>query len=378
VKFLGLVWAGLWRKPTRTMLTAVSVVAAFLLFGLLQGVDSAFSLALNRWKLDRLFVDARFGRPLPIAYRDQVAKVSGIRRMTEIAFLRGYYQDPKNGVFAIATNPDIWLAIRPEIQVDKAQIEAVTRIRTGALVSDWLARKNGWKIGDKFTVHTRVRNLQGTFDWTFDVVGMLHNTEAVADTSILLANFKYYDEAHAGARGTVDRFLVRIDDPRHTGTIAHQIDQLFANSAVPTHTESEHASVESDVAALGDINFFTRAVMGAVFFTLLILTGNTMMESMRERICEFAVLKTLGFSNLSVFSLIIAEALLLCVSASLLGLALAAAAFPLAESYVGTAVLPPSAIGLGVIGAIGVGFVSAVIPACRTVRMKVVDALAMR
>jgi putative ABC transport system permease protein len=378
MKLLPLVWAGLWRKPARTVFTLVCVVVAFLLFGLLQGIDAAISQSLQQWKFDRLFINSRFGQPLPLAYEAQIASIPGITRLTRVTILLGSYQDPKNSLFVIATHPDAWLEIRPEVHVPKEQIEAVGRVRTGALVSDWLATKYGWKIGDHFSVQTQERTLRGTADWDFDVVGIMTDAEKAGDSRILLANFEYYDESRASGKGTANKFLAQIDDPRHAAHISRQIDQLFTNSASQTETQSEHETVESEIASLGDIGFFTRAIVGAVFFTLLVLTGNTMMESVRERTCEFAVLRTLGFSNLHVLAIIFAEALLLCVSASILGLVLAAAAFPLAATYVGTAILPLVVVGSGVAFAVGVATVSIMIPAWRAMRLNIIDALAVR
>lgn len=378
MKLLPLLWTGLWRKPARTVFTLVSLVVAFLLFGLLQGVDSAFSQSLRQWKFDRLFIDSRFGQPLPLAYEEQIARIPGLTRIARVTILLGSWQDPKNGLFIIATNPQAWLTIRPEVHVPQAQIEAIGRTRTGALVSDWFSAQYGWKIGDHISLQAQERTLRGSVDWDFDIVGIMTDAEKAGDARILLVNFDYYDESRASGKGTAKKFLAQIDDPRHAARISRQVDQLFTNSAIQTRTQSEHDTVESEIASLGDISFFTRAIMGAVFFTLLVLTGNTMMESARERTGEFAVLRTLGFSNLDVLALIFSEALLLCVGAAALGLALAAIAFPLAATYVGTATLPIAVVGLGVIFAVGVAAVSILIPAWRTTRLKVIDALAIR
>jgi putative ABC transport system permease protein len=378
MKHLPLIWAGLWRKPTRTVFTMTCIVIAFLLFGLLQGVDSAFSRILGQQKLDRLFVDPRFPQPLPMSYREQIAAVRGVTRLTQVAFFGGSYQDPKNGVLVIATNPAVWLAIRPEFHVPKEQLAAVARVRTGVIISDWLAQKNGWKIGDKFTLHTLTPTLKGSTDWTFDVTGIMRNPDTTGEIRQLLANFDYYDEGRATGKGTANRFLLRIDDARHSARVAQQIDHLFVNSPVQTRTQSEQESAQSAIASIGDMNFFTRAIMAAVFFTLLVLTGNTMMESVRERTSELAVLQTIGFTEANVLLLVLAEALVLCVVAALIGLGLAASAFPLAKSFLGTALLPPVVVVLGTLFAIAVALLSAFIPAWRAMRLNIVDALAVR
>lgn len=378
MKYLVLIWAGLWRKPVRTVFTLVCIVIAFLLFGLLQGVDSAFSRILGQQKLDRLFVDPRFPQPLPLAYRGQIEAVPGIRLITQVAFLGGSYQDPKNGVLIIATHPAVWLAIRPEYNIQREQLAAVARIRTGAIITDWLAHKYGWKVGDKISLHTPLATRQGSTDWAFDIVGIMSNPTSSSDNPLMLANFEYYDEGRATGKGTVNRFLLRIDDARHTTRVAQQIDHLFVNSAVQTRTQSEQESAQAAIASIGDMNFFTRAIMAAVFFALLALTGNTMMESVRERTSELAVLQTIGYTAGGVLLLVLAEGLVLCLVAAFAGLGLAAGAFPLAKNILGTALLPPIVFALGGLFAVVVAFLSASIPAWRAMRLSIVDALSVR
>lgn len=378
MKYLALLTAALRRKPARTVLTMLGVVIAFLLFGLLQGVNSAFALTLGRMKLDRLFVDSRFSDPMPVSYRERIAKMPGVTGITEISFLSGYYQDPKNNVLVIATNPASWLGMRPEYTIPQAQIDAAVRMRNGAIITDWMARQHGWKIGDPFTVRSRVTMTNASSDWTFVVAGIMKYTDPAEELTLLLANFAYYDEARRAGRGTVNRFLIRIADPLRGARVSRQIDALFATSGVPTRTQSEQELGQSQAASLGDVQFFTSSIMGAVFFTLLILTGNTMMESVRERTGELAVLKALGYTDEAVLGLVIAEAVMLCVVASLVGLALAALCFPLARYYVDITALPPMVVVRGVAVAAGVALVSSLIPGWRAVRLSVVDALAGR
>ncbi|HEY6926725.1 MAG TPA: FtsX-like permease family protein, partial [Steroidobacteraceae bacterium] len=341
MKSLPLVVAALRRKPLRTLLTMLGVVIAFLLFGLLQGVDSAFELTIERLKLDRVFVDARFSQPLPLAYRDKIARIPGVIRLTPISFLDGYYRDPKNEVLVIATTPEIWLGIRPEFSISKEQIEAVTRTRNGVIIADWLAREDGLKIGDQFTVRTRTGPATPDSDWMFVVVGIMTYSDPSQQMTSVLANFAYYDEGRTNDKGTASRFLVKIDDPRRSAGICREIDRLFATSGVQTRSQTEHEMGQSQIANVGDITFFTHSIVGAVFFTLMILTINTMMESVRERTCEIGVLKAIGFPNRAILMLVIMESTALCVTASILGLFLSAMLFPLARDYVDHTVIPP-------------------------------------
>ncbi len=378
MKYLTLVWAGVWRKPARTLYTLLSVVVAFLLFGLLQGVNSTFALLVEQGKLDRLFIDPRLrGQPIPLTHRDQIDRVPGIKLLTQVSFMGGYYQEQTNFLNAVNTNPDIWLAIRPEWSHSKEELEAVLRTRTGVMIADGLAKKNGWKVGDQFTIRTNVMKKDGNSDWTFQVLGIMTNPEA-PEARNFLANWSYLDEARAAGTGMVSRFLMRIDDPRRSTQISREIDALFVNSPAPTRTQSEQAVAQSQVANIGDVNFFTRAIMGAVFFALLLLTANTMMESVRERTSEFGVLKTLGFTGTRILALVFAEALMLFVLAAAVGLAGAAAVFPLLHDYLGNVTLPTSVVMLGLGLAVAAALLSAGIPAWRAKRLDVVAALATR
>ena len=378
MRYLPLIWANLCRKPVRTIFTMSSVVIAFVLFGMLQGVDSAFTQSLHEMKLDRLFIDGRQYQPMPLAYLQRIAAVPGVTHVTQVTWLSGSYQDPKNGVYVIATQPAVWLTIRPQFHVPRQQIEAIAHMRTGAIVSEWLARKNQWKVGDKITLQTTTANNKGSTDWIFDVVGVMGNPGTTKEVRQLLANYEYYDEARTVDRGTADRYLLEIDDPLHATGVARQIDSLFANAPVQTRTQTEQEYATSTLASIGDLNFFTRSIMAAAFFTLLVLTGNTMMESVRERTPELAVLHTIGYTRRLVLLLVLVEALALCITAALVGLGIAAALFPLVQTYVATAVLPPVVLGVGGGIAVAIALLSACIPAWHAMRLSVVAALTVR
>ncbi|MEJ1962085.1 MAG: ABC transporter permease [Gammaproteobacteria bacterium] len=378
MKFLPLIWAGLWRKPARTLLTLLSVIIAFLLFGLLQGVDSAFTRIIGQQKLDRMFVDPRFGQPIPYSYKPQVERVKGITKITEVHFMGGYYQDEKNGLGVIFTIPSIWLSIRPEYEIPKNQAGAAAGTRTGAIISDWQAREYGWKIGDRISIKGGIQRKEGGNDWTFDIVGIMRNTEAQGESRQMLANYAYLDEARASGAGVVSRFLLRIDDAANAPRVAREIDALFANSAVATRTQSEQDQAQSAIAQIGDFKFFTRAIMSAVFFALLFLTLNTTMESVRERTSELATLKTLGYQDTSLLALVIAESVTLFVVAALIGLGVAALLFPLARNFIGVAVLPSAVVAIGAVVAVAAAVLSAIVPAWRAMRLNIVQALAVR
>jgi putative ABC transport system permease protein len=378
VKFLPLIWAGLWRKPARTLLTLLSILIAFTLFGLLQGVDSAFSRIVGLQKLDRMFVDSRYMQPVPYSYKASIENLKGVTKITEVSFMGGFYQERENGMNTVFTIPAVWLSIRPEFEVPKEQIDAVTRTRTGAIVTRFLATKHGWKIGDRFTLsNTTTPQKDGSRNWTFDIVGIMHNKDS-PEARNFLANHTYFDEARAAGQGTVTRYLLRIADASRSAQLARQIDGLFANSPVATRSQSEQDQVQGQLATIGDFKFFTRAIMSAVFFALLFLTLNTTMESIRERTSELATLKTIGFTDTGVLALVLAESVALFVAAAAAGLAISAALFPLAKQYVGGTALPTAVIGIGAVVAVAAALVSGILPALRAKRLNIVEALAVR
>ena len=378
MKFLPLIWCGLWRKPARTLLTFFSIVVAFLLFGLLQGVDSAFTQIIGQNKLDRMFVDPRFGQPIPYSYKARIEQVKGITKITEVHFMGAWYREMNNGMLVVFTRPAMWLAIRPEYSRDPSQVDRVASIRPGAIVSRWMADHNGWKVGDQITVKGNITRKDGSNDWTFEIVGLFANSESNGEHRQILANWAYLDEARASGAGVVSRFLMRIGDAAQAGRIAREIDALFANSSVATRTQSEQDQASSRLAQIGDFKFFTRAIMSAVFFALLFLTLNTTMESVRERTSELATLKTLGYPDSGVLGLILAESVVLFVAAAALGLAGAAALFPLARPIIGVAILPADVAIIGAGLAILAAFISAIVPALRARALNIVQALAVR
>ncbi|HTC52408.1 MAG TPA: ABC transporter permease [Steroidobacteraceae bacterium] len=378
MKYLPLLWAGLWRKPARTILTLLSIVVAFVLFGILSGIDAGFARTLQASRLDRLFTDSRFGAPMQIAYAEQIARVPGVAVVAPRRGLYGYYQNPKEGVLVIARD-ERFFSLRPEITITPAHIAALRQTRTGVVVSVYYHNKYGWKVGDKIPLQTQTPRVDGSQVWTFDVVGIVDDTNYPGQAGWFLCNYEYLDEASASGKGTIDRFLVRIKDPERAVQISHQIDHLFANSASPTRTSSEKSTVQSGLQYLGDMQLFTHAVVGAVFFMLLFVTGNTMLQSVRERVPEIAVLKTLGFSDNAVLRLVIAESVLLCLIAASVGLLVAKLAIPLTRPLIQDFVaLLQTGWGDSLRGfalALMVAIISSVYPAWRVRQLTIVDAL---
>jgi putative ABC transport system permease protein len=381
MRFLPLVWSSLWRKKARTIFTLLSIVIAFLLFGLLQGVNAwlnAFSMGSNT---NRLYVVSRVSQvqPLPSAYLHQIEAVPGIRRATYIAGISGYYQKKSNNLLALATDVKAFFDLYPDWRIAPEQLAAMERTRAGAIVAAPLMRTFGWKIGDRLPLRTSVFKQDGSADWDFEIVGTYDVPSAPAEANRILVNYAYFDEARRLERGTAWAFVVAADDANRSAQICVAVDALFVNSANETVTQDEKAYVQEQLRQLGDVSLMANAIVAAVLFTLLFLTGNTMMQSVRERTPELAILKTVGFSDRSVTVLVLIESVLLCVSAAALGLAAAAAVFPVAAAIgIGGAALPLKVVAIGLGIAVVLALLSGLPPAWRAQRLVIVDALAGR
>jgi putative ABC transport system permease protein len=384
VRFLPLVWAGLWRKRMRTLLTMLSVAIAFGLYATLDGVTAAFDDALVAMTdAARLRTASRVNvrAGLPLSYRARIEAVPGVRDVGMVTFVGGYYRDSTEFVEVAAIDADR-IAVGGSFDVDPAHIEAMHRVRTGAIIGPELVRRYGWKSGDRVTLRSPTwSQADGSLDWTFDIVGVYGIPEGAfpADGNFWI-NYDYFDEARAFAKGTVTFYTLRIDDADRSAAIAAEIDALFANSPDETLTQSEKDFFRAQVDRVGNIGFIVNSIIGAVLFALLFVTGNTMMQSLRERVPELAVLKTYGYSNAAINLLVFAESAVLCVSSAAVGLAVAAAMFPTMFEAMGVAPIPleTSTLVGGIALALAFAAVSSCWPTWRVQRLNVVDALAGR
>jgi len=384
VKYLVLIWAGLWRKKTRTILTMLSIVVAFLLFGLLQGINQGIKAGLGDTGNNRLWTTARMSAvsSMPASLMDRMQTIKGVRTIAHLSFFGGYFQDAKNPLPAFATNADKLAIVYPELNITPAQIAAMKTNRPGALIGRPLAKKYGWKVGDKIPVGTTIwTNIDGNNNWAFDVVGIFDPTPQFAKSplgSAFWINYDYWDEARKFDNHRVHQFIVQIENPQQAAVISAQIDKLSENSPDETRTQTENAALTSQLKQLADINFIANSIVGAVMFTLLFLTANTMMQSVRERIPELAVLKTLGFTGGTISVLVLIESLMLCLFAAALGLVLSAGAIRIVGSILGPATLLPIVVISGLLIAVGLAIISGLPPALRAQRLNIVDALAGR
>jgi putative ABC transport system permease protein len=383
MKYFPLVWAGLWRKPVRSILTLLSVVVAFVLFGALHGVTAAIDQIINTMSDTRLRIQSKvsLAEPLPLAYLARIESVKGVEGVGYYAWFGGYYQDPSNQLSVGAVDVDRLHSMFPELELKDEYAAAMRTTRNGALVGHDLAETRGWKIGDRIPLKSSIfMRKDGAPEWDFEIVGIYGFGDGKIPTNELWFNYAYFDEARTFGNGTVSLYFAKIADPKSSGPVSESIDRLFANSTFETQTLNERDWLRGRIAQIGDLQFFVNAIVAAVLFTLLFLTGNTMMQSVRERIPELAVLKTYGFSNAAIMSLVFGEALLLCVAAAGIGMAIAASLSPMIYRQIGAGGMsfPVDVIWTGIALSAAVAIVSSLPPARRVQTLNVVDALAGR
>jgi putative ABC transport system permease protein len=383
MKYLPLIWATLWRKKTRTLFTLLSIVVAFLLFGMLETVDYAFShVGGGASGADKLITINKYSITLSLPFTDvqEIRTVPGVTDATWLTWFGGYYQEAKNFVFALPIDTESYFKLhKQDFIIDNDQMQAYSSTRNGALVNVALMQKFGWTVGQKIPIHSTIWTQKGgSLDWSFDIVGTFDTKDpalASAQASTVFFHYDLFDEGRSFGKGTVGWIEARVDNPANSAAIANKIDVLFANSPNETKTQPANDFAMTFVKQIGDIGFVLRAILGAVFFTLLFLTGNTMMQSVRERIPELAVLKTLGFTDGKVLGLVIGESLMLCVFAAIIGLALSYAALPVIGKALQGVQLDPVALIPGLGAAVLLALIVGLPPAWRAMRLSIVDAL---
>lgn len=384
MKYLHLIGSALLRKKLRTLFTLASLTAAFLLLGLLQAVNALFSSGADFLGANRLIVQARtsFTQPLPMRMLSRIESVPGAARVSHSQFFGGQYREDRTGFPQFAVNPQRLKDTYPEWVMPLDQWRAFTSTQDGAIVGKLLAERYGWKIGDIVPINSFIwTKADGSRLWEWRIVGIFdgHDQEWQDRARLMYLNYAQFDEARSpGAKGLAGIFIVRVDDPLRSEQVAAEIDARFDNSADETKTQNEQEFQLGFIRQVGDIGFIMNAVSGAVFFTILILTGFTMSQAVRERIPELAVLKCLGFTDRSVLWLVLAESLLLCGLGALCGMLLAS---------VVTAGLPPefpplkTSLDVWLFAGASVMVLALAVglpPALHAMRAKIVDALAGR
>ncbi len=383
MRFWPLLWGNLRRRKARTVFTLLSIVVAFVLFCYLAAVKVAFSAGVEVAGADRLFTTHKTSiiQPLPASYQQEIARVPGVVAVTHASWFGGIYQNPNKGfqgVFQGPIEPAEYLAMYPELKVPEDQKRAWVEDREGVLVGVTTAKRYGWKVGDRVPIQgTFWRKKDGSTLWEFNVRGIYTGDKGV-DTTQFLFHYAYFDEARQFGRGIVGWYIVRIADPAQTAAVCKRIDAIFENSPAETKTVTEKALAQSFADQIGDIGAIIQWILAAVFFTLLLVTGNTIAQSVRERTSELAVLKTVGFSDGRTLALILAESSLLAILGGGLGLTLGSMAVSAGDptgGFLPFFYVPTKDMVLGMIFVLLLGVVAGILPALQAMRLRIVDAL---
>jgi len=387
VRYLPLLWAQLFRKKTRTVLTVLSVLVAFLLFGLLEAVQVAFESGADSADAKRLLTTARYSiiEPLPMSYAPRIERVAGVVGVAYADWFGAKYQNESNAFAVFVVDPARYLDMYPEFEITPAQREAFVKTRTGAVAGKRLADRYGWKVGQRLPIASEIHaKSDGSLNWEFDLVGIFDAEDPAvrANTEVVLINVAQFDEARQFGKGKTGWYIIRIADVNQAKAVSADIDRTFMNSPDETKTAPEKEFALGFAKQIGDMGALVTRILLAVFFTILTLTGNTMAQSIRERIPELAILKTLGFSNTAVTALVLGEAALLFVIGAGLGMLAAVSLLPALNGATGGR-FPPLfveaatwawAAGVALALALAVGLP----PALRVHRLRIVDALAGR
>lgn len=380
MKFSRLILANLFRKKVRLILTIGSFAVALFLFTFLAVVKSAFSRGTELAGADRLVVINRVGliQILPLSYDEKIRAISGVKFVTHNHWFGGVYQDEKNFFPQFAIDIENHRQVMSEFRVPDDQWNIFAKDQQGAIAGANLAKKFGWKIGDRIPLKNALYGATKT--WEFNLDGIYHNDKPGGDESQFWLQWKYFDEnVPAQIKSTAGWYVIKLNSPDDAARVGKAIDDLFANSSSETKTETESAFQASFAKQLGNIEFLILTIGSVVFFTLLLVTGNTMAISVRERTAELAVLKAIGFSDRSVLFFVLAESLVIAIIGGLLGLGLAVLAIPVVGAALNgllpTLVLSVPLLSLGLGFAILVGAASGLLPGLGAMRLRVVNAL---
>ena len=381
MKYFGLIWRNVWRKKIRTSLTIMSVFVAFLLFAFLSAVGKAFTAGEDLADAERLIVLEKVSiiNSLPQSYQDRIASVPGVEAVSHANWFGGYYQEPRNQGYAqFPVKPYEYFSLYPEFEMPEEQLAAWADNRQGAVVGSQMAEALGWEVGDRVPITATIfPKTDGSMTWEFDIEGIFSTDDPRFPVNFMLFQYDYFDEARAHSQGSVGWYVLRVEDGADPVAVANAIDAQFQNSPYETDTATEAAFNAAFAAQLGNIALIVSLILGAVFFTLLLVSGNTMSQSVRERIAELAVLKTVGFEDKTVLGIVLSESVLIMLLGGLLGLGTGWLLLEFGGMLPGV-VLPSSSIVTALGFMIGAGLLAGLFPALKAMRLSIIDALAVR
>jgi len=379
MKYLYLVWRNLLRRKFRTAFTFGCIFVSFILFGFLMIVRTAFTLGVDFAGADRLWMTHKVSiiQFIPVSYLDDILRTPGVSLATHCTWFGGNYQDKPSQFATFATDLKTYLELYPEFKVPPEQLKAALADRQAAIVGKDTATRYGWKIGDRIPIKADIWMPNEGQTWYFNIAG-IYDGPSTADKTQFLFRYEYFDENRRAGKGNVSWYVIRVADPSNAASIATTLDEHFSNSQAETKTAPEKAVIANFASQTGDIGLMITLILSVVFFISLMIVGNTMAQSVRERTSEIGVLKTLGFGDVSILGLVMSESLVIAILAAIPALLLMKVL--VGRGSFNTAMLPvfvfqPSAIALGAALAVLLGLVAGAMPAVGAMRLKITDAL---
>lgn len=380
MKLFPLILANFKRHKVRTLLTIGSILVAFVLFAYLSAIRNAFNMGVSVAGADRLLTRNRISliQPLPQSYEAQIEQVEGVAVATEAAWFGGIYNENDQPFAQIAVEPAEFLTVYPEFVIKPAELKAWTETRTGAIAGKKLAERYNWKVGQKIPIKATFMTSKTGDLWTFDLVGIFNGATPETDESSFYFRHDFMDENRLRGKGLTGWYYLKISNPQRAEEIVRHVDARFANSPFETKTETEKAFMKGFAEQMGNIGAIVTAILTAVFFTILLVAGNTMAQAVRERISELGVLKAIGFTDTQTLMLILTESLLIAGIGGAIGLGLGYLAVSAGDPTKGALPIfhfPTNDIVLGIAFVILLGLVTGIMPALQAMRLNAVDAL---
>lgn len=383
MKYLPMVWRNLMRRKIRTIFTLLSIFVAFLLFGYLMAVRSAFNMGIDLAGADRMMVLNKISiiMPLPYSYGERLKAIEGVKEVTFANWFGGYYQETRNQFPNMAVDPATWLQMYPEFTLPEDQRKAWLADREGAIVGADTARRFGFKVGDRVPLQATIFRRPDRQAWEFNIRGIYDSPVKGTDKTQLFFHWEFLNEAVRSTTfgNQVGWYVIKVNDPDQSPAIAKKIDTMFANSPTETKTDSEKNFIAGWAKQIGNISLITQFIAAAALFMMLLVTANAMAQSIRERTSELAVLKTLGFGDGKVLALVLMESCLLAIVGGVAGLGLAWILVTTIGDPTGAFLpqflLPPRDLVVGAIMVVALGFATGAVPALQAGRLRIVDAL---
>jgi putative ABC transport system permease protein len=374
-----LIKAGILRKKTRSILTVLSITVAFLLFGLLQAASPIFTGQMEGLRADLVMTMSRYNMmgKLPYSHVEFIEEIEGVEAVLYMDYITSFSQDSMFEGVAVAMGGDI--EIYDRFKITEEHQKAFESLKIGALVGETYAIEEDISIGDRLFIKSISMNADGSYDWEFEVVG-LYNSSPKVDEMGIVVNYDYFDDSRISDKGTVAAIVSKVFNAELSNDISLTIDTEFTNSSWATRSGPESQIAMDMMAEFGDIELIINAILSAVFFTILLVTGNTISQSVRERTTDLAVLKTLGYQDIQIFNMVLLEALFLIIIGVFIGLGISLLSVPVINAASGGMMeglffLTTERLLLACFIGLLLSLLSSIIPANKALNLKVVDAL---